>query len=204
MPYDDRGSSKGRRFVTANRYVNGRDELASLPMSNGVQPRRGVNATPGEATDLALPCPSADVVDAAHHRRPGPRRRRGREPLAKHGPNRLPEGKQRGPLMRFLAQFNNVLVYVLLGAGFTKLMLGLWIDASIILGVVILNGLLGFIQEGKRREGARLDPQHAVGRGADRARRRDAHDPGRGAGAGRRRAARVRATRFRRICGSPT
>ena len=41
------------------------------------------------------------------------------------------------------------LVYVLLGAGFTKLMLGLWVDASIIFGVVILNALLGFIQEGK-------------------------------------------------------
>src|SRR5215472_15089756 len=69
--------------------------------------------------------------------------------LQKYGPNRLPEGKKRGPFMRFLSQFNNILVYVLLGAGFTKMMLGLWVDAAIILGVVILNGLLGFIQEGK-------------------------------------------------------
>src|SRR5215470_7347823 len=69
--------------------------------------------------------------------------------LQKYGPNRLPEGKKRGPFMRFISQFNNVLVYVLLGAGFIKLMLGLWIDGAIILGVVILNGLLGFIQEGK-------------------------------------------------------
>ena len=69
--------------------------------------------------------------------------------LQKYGPNRLPEGKKRGPLMRFLAQFNNILVYVLLGAGFTKLMLDLWVDAAIIFGVVVLNALLGFIQEGK-------------------------------------------------------
>ncbi|MCA6108472.1 HAD-IC family P-type ATPase [Bradyrhizobium cenepequi] len=69
--------------------------------------------------------------------------------LQAHGPNRLPKGKKRGPLMRFLSQFNNVLIYVLLGAGFTKLMLNLWVDASIIFGVVILNALLGFIQEGK-------------------------------------------------------
>jgi len=67
----------------------------------------------------------------------------------RHGPNRLPEGKKRGPFMRFLAQFNNILVYVLLGAGFTKLMLNLWVDAGIIFGVVVLNALLGFIQEGK-------------------------------------------------------
>jgi magnesium-transporting ATPase (P-type) len=69
--------------------------------------------------------------------------------LQKYGLNRLPEGKKRGPFMRFLAQFNNVLVYVLLGAGFTKLMLSLWVDAAIIFGVVVLNALLGFIQEGK-------------------------------------------------------
>jgi magnesium-transporting ATPase (P-type) len=69
--------------------------------------------------------------------------------LHKYGPNRLPEGKKRGPLIRFLSQFNNILVYVLLGAGFTKLMLNLWVDAAIIFGVVILNALLGFIQEGK-------------------------------------------------------
>src|SRR5215467_6759397 len=69
--------------------------------------------------------------------------------LSQHGPNRLPEGKQRGPLMRFLAQLNNILVYVLLGAGFVKLMVGLWLDAAVILGVVIINALLGFFQEGK-------------------------------------------------------
>ena len=69
--------------------------------------------------------------------------------LQKYGPNRLPEGKKRGPFMRFLAQFNNILVYVLLAAGFTKLMLSLWVDAAIIFAVVVLNGLLGFIQEGR-------------------------------------------------------
>src|SRR6516164_411489 len=69
--------------------------------------------------------------------------------LQKYGPNRLPEGKKRGPFARLLAQFNNILVYVLLAAGFTKLMLNLWVDAAIIFGVVVLNGLLGFIQEGK-------------------------------------------------------
>src|SRR5215831_19253629 len=69
--------------------------------------------------------------------------------LEKYGPNRLPEGKKRGPLMRFVSQFNNILVYVLLGAGFVKLMLNLWVDAAIIFGVVVLNALLGFVQEGK-------------------------------------------------------
>jgi len=69
--------------------------------------------------------------------------------LKKFGPNRLPEGRRRNPFTRFFAQFNNVLVYVLLAAGFIKLMLSLWIDAGIIFAVVIVNSLLGFIQEGK-------------------------------------------------------
>src|SRR3974390_3928445 len=69
--------------------------------------------------------------------------------LRKYGPNRLPEARKRGPLARFLAQFNNILVYVLLAAGFTKLMLNLWVDAAIIFGVGVLNEFLGFVQAGK-------------------------------------------------------
>ncbi|HEY1611488.1 MAG TPA: HAD-IC family P-type ATPase [Paraburkholderia sp.] len=66
-----------------------------------------------------------------------------------HGANRLPEAARQGVLRRFLSQFNNVLVYVLLGAGFVKLMLALWVDASVIFGVVVINSALGFVQEGK-------------------------------------------------------
>src|SRR5208283_4449131 len=51
--------------------------------------------------------------------------------------------------LRFLQQFDNILVYILLAAGFVKLMLGLWLDASIITGVVLINAILGFLQEGK-------------------------------------------------------
>ena len=69
------------------------------------------------------------------------------------------------------SQFNNILVYVLLGAGFTKLMLSLWVDAAIIFAVVVLNGLLGLHPGRQGRESARFDPKHAVRRGADRARR---------------------------------
>jgi magnesium-transporting ATPase (P-type) len=69
--------------------------------------------------------------------------------LNKYGANRLPTAGKRSPLMRFLAQINNVLIYVLLAAAVGKLLLGEWLDASVILGVVIINALLGFIQEGK-------------------------------------------------------
>jgi magnesium-transporting ATPase (P-type) len=69
--------------------------------------------------------------------------------LNKYGPNRLPTAGKRSPLMRFLMQINNVLIYVLVAAAVGKLLLGEWLDASVILGVVIINALLGFIQEGK-------------------------------------------------------
>jgi magnesium-transporting ATPase (P-type) len=69
--------------------------------------------------------------------------------LQKYGPNRLPEGKRRGPFARFFSHFNNTLMYVLLAAGFIKLMMGVWMDAGIIFAVVLVNSLLGFIQEGK-------------------------------------------------------
>ncbi|HEY7090129.1 MAG TPA: cation-transporting P-type ATPase, partial [Tepidisphaeraceae bacterium] len=52
--------------------------------------------------------------------------------LQKYGPNRLPEGRKRSLLARFFSHFNNVLMYVLLAAGFTKMMMGVWIDAGII------------------------------------------------------------------------
>lgn len=69
--------------------------------------------------------------------------------LGAHGANRLPQGRKKGPVLRFLAQLNNVLIYVLLASAFIKAMLHLWLDASIILAVVVLNALLGFLQEGR-------------------------------------------------------
>ena len=76
-------------------------------------------------------------------------------------------------------------------AGFTKLMLSLWVDAAIIFAVVVLNALLGFIQEGRAEKALEFDPQHALRRGANRARRRDAHASCRAARSRGRRAARV-------------
>ncbi|HKE87433.1 MAG TPA: HAD-IC family P-type ATPase [Vicinamibacterales bacterium] len=69
--------------------------------------------------------------------------------LQTYGANRLPEGRKRNAFSRFFAHFNNVLFYVLLAAGFIKLMMSEWIDAGIIFAVVVLNALLGFIQEGR-------------------------------------------------------
>ena len=72
--------------------------------------------------------------------------------LAEHGRNRLPEAKTHGPLIRFLYQFHNLLIYVLIAASVVTAMLGHWVDTSVILGVVFLNAVIGFIQEGKAED----------------------------------------------------
>ncbi len=69
--------------------------------------------------------------------------------LARHGPNRLPQAQSRGPLVRFLAQFNNVLIYVLIGAALVTGALQHWVDTGVILAVVLANAVIGFVQEGK-------------------------------------------------------
>jgi magnesium-transporting ATPase (P-type) len=69
--------------------------------------------------------------------------------LAAHGPNRLTPPGKRGPLARFLLQFHNVLIYVLLGAAGVTAALGEWVDTGVIVGVVVINAVIGFIQEGK-------------------------------------------------------
>ncbi len=69
--------------------------------------------------------------------------------LALHGPNRLPPPARRGPLMRFLAQFNNVLIYVLIASAAITAALGHWVDAGVIAGVIVINAIVGFVQEGK-------------------------------------------------------
>ncbi len=69
--------------------------------------------------------------------------------LQKYGPNLLRPAKKKGPLARFLLQFHNVLIYVLLVAGVTTALLGHWVDSGVIVGVVVINAMIGFIQEGK-------------------------------------------------------
>jgi magnesium-transporting ATPase (P-type) len=69
--------------------------------------------------------------------------------LSRHGANKLTATRGRGPIRRFLSQFHNVLIYVLLIAGAITAAIGHWIDSGVIVGVVLINSIIGFIQEGK-------------------------------------------------------
>ncbi|NOQ93325.1 MAG: HAD-IC family P-type ATPase [Methylophaga sp.] len=79
--------------------------------------------------------------------------------LTLHGPNLLPEGKTRSPLARFFSQCHNVLIYVLMVAACITAFLGHWIDSGVIFGVVIINAIIGFIQEGKAEDALRAIKQ---------------------------------------------
>lgn len=65
------------------------------------------------------------------------------------GRNELPKAKQQSWLKRLLHQFNNMLIYVLIAAALITALMNHWIDTWVILAVIIINAVIGFIQEGK-------------------------------------------------------
>ena len=72
--------------------------------------------------------------------------------LAEHGRNELPTPPAPHPLRRLLAQFNNTLILFLLAAAAVAALLTHWLDASVILAVVLINTLIGFVQEGRAEQ----------------------------------------------------
>ncbi len=69
--------------------------------------------------------------------------------LKTHGPNALPAARKKPAWLRFLAQFHNVLIYVLLAAAVIAGALGHLIDTAVIAAVVLINAAIGVVQEGK-------------------------------------------------------
>ena len=69
--------------------------------------------------------------------------------LERHGPNVLPRVERRGALLRLVLQFHHPLIYVLLVAAAATYAVGEPVEASVIVGVVIANAAVGFIQEAR-------------------------------------------------------
>lgn len=93
--------------------------------------------------------------------------------LLQHGTNRLPEVAKRSAFVRFLLQFHNILIYVLIGCAVVTAFLDHWIDTGVILAVVIANAIIGYIQEGKAEKAMdairhMLAPHANVIRGGER------------------------------------
>ena len=94
--------------------------------------------------------------------------------LRDYGRNVLPAARAPHPLWRFLAQFNNALIYFLLAAAGAAWLLGHQVDAFVILAVVTINAAVGFVQEGRAEKALNairqlVSPRAAVLRDGQRA-----------------------------------
>jgi len=67
----------------------------------------------------------------------------------KFGPNIIKKKKQRNPIFIFLSQLNQPLIYVMLFAAFITLFLHEYLDSSVIFGVILINAVVGYMQEAK-------------------------------------------------------
>ena len=66
-----------------------------------------------------------------------------------YGPNELPAPARRSALLRFMLQMHQPLIYILLASSAITFFLGEFVDSGVIMGVVLINALVGFIQEGR-------------------------------------------------------
>ncbi|MBY7142374.1 cation-transporting P-type ATPase [Virgibacillus sp. NKC19-3] len=67
----------------------------------------------------------------------------------KWGKNELPEPKKDPKWLKFLRQFNDMLIYVLLAAAILTIITGHYADTIVILMVVLINAAIGYFQENK-------------------------------------------------------
>jgi Ca2+-transporting ATPase len=90
---------------------------------------------------------AADALAALDARAGGLSASEAAQRLARDGPNALPEARARGPVAIFVAQFADFMIGVLLFAAGVAFVIGEGIEAAAILAIVVLNAILGFVQE---------------------------------------------------------
>ncbi|MGF1630102.1 MAG: cation-transporting P-type ATPase [Kiloniellaceae bacterium] len=135
---------------------------SSLQSTTPVNTKRAWHALDPATTLADLQTGSSGIAEDEAQRR-----------LETYGPNRLPQGRSRSILLRLLAQFHNLLIYVLMAAAVLAALIGHGTDALVILAVVILNATIGFIQEGRAEKAleairSMIDPHASVIRGGRR------------------------------------
>lgn len=118
-------------------------------MNNAVDKSTGSSNSPDHQDQAWHAFPAETVLEGFQSSSDGLSASEASDRLVQYGPNRLSPPRGRGALARFLGQFNNVLIYVLLLAALVTAVLAHWVDTSVILAVVVINAIIGFIQEGR-------------------------------------------------------
>ena len=108
-----------------------------------------MNAASPAQPDLPYRLPAKGVLSSLGSTPAGLSSGEAGDRLARPGPNEIPE-RTRPSWLRFLLQFHNAMIYILLAAAaVTGLLLRETVDTAVILGVVVMNVIIGFVQEGK-------------------------------------------------------
>ncbi|MFP4076135.1 MAG: HAD-IC family P-type ATPase [Halochromatium sp.] len=110
------------------------------------------NATEGTVVGDPHALEASAVLAALHSEEQGLSGTEAARRLDAVGENKLPEPPRDGPIKRFFKHFHDVLIYILLAAAVATAFMGHWIDTWVILGVVLINAIVGFVQEGRAEE----------------------------------------------------
>ncbi len=94
--------------------------------------------------------PAAEVIASLEsHQQEGLHLEEVRDRQDIFGPNTLTARQKTSWWMRLLLQVHQPLIYILIGAGIITAAMQEWIDSGVIFGVVLINAIIGFIQESK-------------------------------------------------------
>ncbi|MEI2418512.1 HAD-IC family P-type ATPase [Orrella sp. JC864] len=130
-------------------------------MNKGVAMHRSAPAAPNppgsdpSEADPAVPWHALSAEQALDRLQAGPQglgQDQAAQRLARFGPNALPAGRAAPAWRRLLAQFNDPLILFLLCAAVVSLALGHATDGAIIVAVVLVNAVVGFVQEGRAEQ----------------------------------------------------
>jgi magnesium-transporting ATPase (P-type) len=120
-------------------------------MNTRPDPQRGSEASAGDGADMeAYPWaePASAFLDALESTPLGLTADEVRSRQKQHGPNCLPTAPRAGPLRWSLRQFNNLLILAMIAAAAITALLQHWVDTAVIMAVVVINAVIGFVQEG--------------------------------------------------------
>ncbi len=92
---------------------------------------------------------SGEIIRELHAHEKGLSQKDADQRLQIYGLNTIPEKKKIGAFRQFLEQFKNFLVVILIIAAAVALIVGEYVDAAAIFAIVIINSILGFLQERK-------------------------------------------------------